>query len=369
MVLPDEQNRWRSITGLLPSEPILSIPSKDVADKTILITGAGGSIGTKLGREVGRLAPRHMVLLDASEQSLYRLSVDREVTSPHSLVVGSTCDGDMLNDLMERHRPAIIFHAAAFKHVPLMEFNPFAAIENNAGGTFTLAQCAERYRVEQLVMVSTDKAVEPASIMGASKRVAELILLAMRSNGTQFKAVRLGNVLASEGSVLPFFQSQIERGEPLSVTHSEASRYFLTLEYAAQLLLLALSDDMPAGILVPELGEPIRIEEIARRMLTDAGLSQRMRFTGLRPGDKLAEKLIAGDEEFLSEAGATLRAIQSPSLSLDELKNAMKSLEDAVQKRELPLLIDVVSKLVPSYQLSEVIQSALHERTAARCDR
>lgn len=358
--MPQDQHDSRdTLFGLLPARPVLSVPSKEVDGKTVLITGAGGSIGSALAVEIGKHRPRHVVLLDASEQSLYRVSLNPELRAPYSLVLGSVSDRTLLDDLMDGHRPQIVFHAAAFKHVPLMEFNPFAAVENNGAGTFMLVQSAEKYDVEQLVMVSTDKAVEPASIMGASKRIAELIVLAMRSSSTQFRAVRLGNVLASEGSVLPLFQSQMERGEPLSVTHPQATRYFLSVQYAVQLLVLALSEEWPPGILVPELGKPIRIEEIARRMLADAASSQQIVFTGLRPGDKLAEKLISNDETYLSEDRAPLRRISSPSISLSELEGAMKNFEQAALQRDLPRLLNGVSNLVPSYKPSEVIQTAL----------
>jgi FlaA1/EpsC-like NDP-sugar epimerase len=363
----DQLNHWESLFGLIPTRPDLPLSSQAISGRTILITGAGGSIGATLAHRIAAHAPRHIVLLDASEQSLYR--IDRDLAAPYTAALGSVCDRALLDELFERHRPQIVFHAAACKHVPLMEFNPFAAVQNNAIGTFTLAQSAAKHRVAQIVMVSTDKAVEPASIMGASKRIAELAILAMPSPATLFKAVRLGNVLASEGSVLPLFQSQIDRGQPLSVTHPEASRYFLTMSYAAQLLLLALSGEFPRGILVPQLGEPIRIEEIARRMLTSAKGSHQIVFTGLRPGDKLKEKLVADHEAILPGSNSPLRSIHSPSPQLNELQNAIGNLEQAVQQRNLPDLLRIVSRLVPDYQPSAVIHSALDEQAAAGSNR
>ena len=363
----DQLNHWESLFGLIPTRPDLPLSSQAISGRTILITGAGGSIGATLAHRIAAHAPRHIVLLDASEQSLYR--IDRDLAAPHTAALGSVCDRALLDELFERHRPQIVFHAAACKHVPLMEFNPFAAVQNNAIGTFILAQTAAKHRVAQMVMVSTDKAVEPASIMGASKRMAELAILAMPSPATLFKAVRLGNVLASEGSVLPLFQSQIDRGQPLSVTHPEASRYFLTMSYAAQLLLLALSGEFPHCILVPQLGEPIRIEEIARRMLASAKGSYQIVFTGLRPGDKLKEKLVADHEAILSGRDAPLQLIHSPSPQLSELQSAIGNLEQAVQQRNLPDLLRTVSQLVPDYQPSAVIHSALDEQAAAGSNR
>lgn len=357
-MLHDRQMRWESIFRLITDRPDVPVSADLIAGKTVLITGAGGSIGSTLAFELARYNPRRIVLLDASEQSLYR--IDRDLDAPHASVLGSVCDRPLVDELFERHRPQIVFHAAAFKHVPLMEFNPFAALQNNAVGTFIPAECAARYGATHLVMVSTDKAVEPASIMGASKRIAELVVLAM-----QFKAVRLGNVLASEGSVLPLFQSQIDRGEPLSVTHPQASRYFLTMQNAAQLLLLALSSNFAPGILVPDLGEPIRIEEIAQSMLASEkeGSQSRIVYTGLRPGDKLTEKLVSDAEVFLGKSEALLRPIHSEGSSLIGLQPSMQEIEEAVQQRNLPRLVRAVVRLVPDYQPSAVIQSALEERT------
>jgi len=357
-MLPDQQSRWESIFRWITAPHPTLISPRVIAGRSVLVTGAGGSIGSTLAREAGRLNPRQLVLLDASEQSLFR--IDRELDAPHTVVLGSVCDRVLLEETLARFQPEIVIHAAAFKHVPLMEFNPFAAVQNNALGTFTVAESAANYGVEQLVMVSTDKAVEPASIMGASKRIAELVVLAMSSRVTQFKAVRLGNVLASEGSVLPLFQQQIELGQPIGVTHPEASRYFLTLQQAAHLLLLALADEFGSGILIPELGDPVRIEEIAARLLAASPESpSRIIFTGLRPGDKLTEKLVSTRESFLSDDPSPLRAIDSLSLPFHKLEQAINEIERAVQERNLSELLSLVMKLVPDYRPSAVIQSAV----------
>ena len=368
-MLQDRKIRWESIFRLTTSHLGHSISPSSISHKTVLITGAGGSIGSTLAYEIGKHGPRQIILLDASEQSLYR--IDRDLPAPHHAVLGSVCDSALLEEVFERHRPQLVFHAAAFKHVPLMEFNPFAALQNNAIGTFILTQRAIKYRAEQLVMVSTDKAVEPASIMGASKRIAELVVLAMQPGTTHLKAVRLGNVLASEGSVLPLFQSQIESGQALTLSHPEASRYFLTMERAADLLLLALSGEFAPGILIPELGEPIRIEEIAQHLLASVQPPHQSRIvhTGLRPGDKLNEKLLSDRESFVDDREAPLRPIHSEGAPWNEIEAAMQHLEQAVQERDLPQLLRVVSQLVPDYQPSAVIQSALDEQASARPNR
>jgi FlaA1/EpsC-like NDP-sugar epimerase len=370
-MLQDQQARRASIFQLTTSAAIPSLPTKAIDGQRVLITGAGGSIGSALAHLIAAQNPRQIVLLDASEQSLYR--IDRDLAAPDSAVLGSVCDRALLDEVFANHHPQVVFHAAAFKHVPLMEFNPIAALQNNAIGTFILAQTAARYHVEQFVMVSTDKAVEPSSIMGASKRIAELVILAMGCKRTRFKSVRLGNVLASQGSVLPLFQSQIDRGQPLSVTHPQASRYFLTLDHAAQLLLLAISEEFAPSILIPKLGDPIRIEEIATRMLANQPSESRIEFTGLRPGDKLTEKLLSDEEYFLDDRKAPLRPIHSESPSRDELEHAMQQLEQAAQQRNLPQLMRIVGHLVPDYEPSKVIraaiQAALHQHAPAGTNR
>ncbi len=366
------QSRWESIFRLITSLPELHIPAQTIAGRSVLITGAGGSIGATLADEVVKLHPRHLLLLDASEQSLYRLErrMNHGSCAPHNAFLGSVCDRALLDEVLQGHRPQVIFHAAAHKHVPLMEFNPIAALQNNAVGTFILAQSAARHGVEQVVIVSTDKAVEPVSMMGVSKRIAELVVLAMESSATRFKAVRLGNVLASEGSVLPLFQEQIDRGEPVTVVDGRASRYFLTMQRAARLLLLALSDEIPNGILVPEMGEPIRIEEIATRMLAASQPSaSRIVFTGLRTGDKLTEKLVSEEERFVDPSQAPLRAICSPHPAPREMEEAMAEMEHALQRRDLPQLLRIVHRLAPGYQPSAAIMAAADAGASARLAR
>jgi FlaA1/EpsC-like NDP-sugar epimerase len=374
--MQDQPNPWESIFRLTPTPLDLSRSAKVIKGKTILITGAGSSIGSTLALELGKHRPRHIILLDAYEQSLHRLNERMSQSSaertsqgssvPHTALLGSVTDPAMLDHAIERYRPQVIFHTAALKHVPLMELNPFAALQTNAIGTFNLAQTAAKHSVKHMVMVSTDKAVEPASIMGASKRIAELIALAM-----QWKAVRLSNVLASEGSIVPLFQRQIDRGEPLGVTHPEASRYFLTMQHAAQLLLLALSGEFAPGILVPELGEPVRIEDIARRMLAnlkDPHPSQLV-YTGLRPGDKLIEKQLSDRESFAGSREAPLRPIHSEGPPLSRLSHAMQELEQAVRESDLYELLRIVGQLVPGYRPSEVIQNAMHQQATMKVNR
>lgn len=332
-----------------------------LAQKRVLITGAGGSIGSALAHAVAKYNPAQILLLDAAEQALFQ--IDRTLAAPHTSILASICDAPALEEAFERHRPQIIFHTAAFKHVALMEHHPFAAIENNAVGTFLLAQASVRHRAEQIIIVSTDKAADPAGIMGASKRIAELAALSLATSATKIKAVRLANVYASQGSAVPLFQEQIAQGMPVSVTDPEATRYFLSLEHAAALLLYALSEELPSAILIPEVADPIRIEDIAKKLIAESGSRAGITHTGLRPGEKLHERLISLDESLLGEPGAPLRPVQSKTISVEEAAKAIGEWQDAIRERNLKRLLHVVGRLVPAYKPSEVVLSV----QAAEC--
>lgn len=331
----------------------MPIPDHAIRQKRVLITGAGGSIGSALARAIAAHAPAHLVLLDASEQALYQ--IDRTLDAPHTPILASVCDGSALEEVFARHRPHNVFHAAAFKHVVLMESHPFAAMENNAVGSFLLAQAAIRHRTEQVIMVSTDKVVDPAGIMGASKRVAELTVLALATPKTKIKAVRLGNVYASQGSVVPLFQEQIARGWPVTLTHPEATRYFLSLNHAAALLLFALGEEFPSAILVPELAKPVRVEQIAQSLIRRSEAEARIVYTGLRPGEKLHERLFSAEESLLGEAGEVLRVLQSERISAEKATAVIDELRSAIMNRELTELLRIMTRLVPAYKPSETV--------------
>jgi FlaA1/EpsC-like NDP-sugar epimerase len=355
-----EQRTWRGLSGSFSSGSI-AIPSHIIAQKRILITGAGGSIGSALAHTIVTHKPAHILLLDASEHALYR--IDRELAAPHKSILASVCDEALLQEVFENDRPQIVFHAAAFKHVPLMEQHPFAALQNNAVATFSLMRAAIRHRVEQIVLVSTDKAVEPASIMGASKRVAELTALALQSTTSEIKAVRLGNVYASQGSVVPLFAEQIAQHKPLTVTHPDATRYFLTVEQAAALLLFALSGEFPSAILVPRLVDSIRIDEIAKSLIRQSSSQSQIVYTGLRAGEKLHEQLLSADESFLTETDAPLRAIRSATLSAAQAGAVIEEMRIAIRERNLNQLLHTVTRLIPAYRPSEPLlaEAALQE--------
>jgi FlaA1/EpsC-like NDP-sugar epimerase len=335
-----------------------------LAGKRILITGAGGSIGSALAAAVAGLAPEHLLLLEASERSLYELDMAmRDVTPPvrYSSLLGSVTDSYLLDEIFARYRPQIVYHAAAFKHVPLIEQNPFAAIENNVIGTLRLVEAAFNYHAEQFTLLSTDKAVDPVSMMGASKRLAELALLARPTGATRMKILRLGNVLGSGGSVVPLFLKQILSGQPVTVTHPEVRRYFLSTEEAVALLLLVSCDRHAEVVMVPELGEPRRVEALARHLI--AGRCTKpaaIVFTELRPGDKMCESLLSSNESYAAsaESPGPLRAVNSPALSAAELDEVLGQLQQACRERSLPQLLAAVLRAVPEYKPSALINGA-----------
>jgi FlaA1/EpsC-like NDP-sugar epimerase len=344
------------------------LASESLAGKRVLITGAGGSIGSALSHAASASAPASLILLDISENGLYQ--VDRSLrqagSRQHVPLLGSVCNPDTLSYALKQHRPQIIFHAAALKHVPLMEQNPFATIKNNVFGTHSMAHAAIARHVEQLVLVSTDKAVEPCSIMGASKRIAELILLTVRAS-TRMTAVRLCNVIGSQGSVLPLFLDQIANGGALTVTHPDAQRYFITLEHAVRALFEALEARSSPTLLLPDTGPSVRILDLARYLLETHESSASIEFTGLRPGDKLAERLLSSREYLSSQPepnGSSLRTIETPTPTVAECNTALDTLREAIQARDLPQLVRGVQTLVPEYQPSNLILAALNENPA-----
>jgi FlaA1/EpsC-like NDP-sugar epimerase len=337
------------------------------ADKTVLLTGAGGSIGSSLASAIAASDPRLLIVLDHSERNLYEVDVELASArrcAPYISVLGDICDGVLLADLFEKYRPEMIYHAAAFKHVPLMEKNPVAAVRNNALGTSVLARTASKYGAAQLIMISTDKAVNPRSVMGASKRVAELALLRWSNPRTQMKAVRLGNVLGSQGSVVPFFRQQISRGGPVTVTHPDVSRFFLTLDEAVELILVAADLEGDGSIFIPDLGEPVKILALARQLIEAAGFIPEkdipIVFTGLRPGDKMAEELRFARETVESSAAPRLHRVNSPGIPPDRFDAEIDELAKNANGRDLYVLLNTLCRIVPEYQPSETLLGLLN---------
>jgi FlaA1/EpsC-like NDP-sugar epimerase len=285
------------------------------AGKTILISGAGGSIGSELCRQIARFKPQRLILFDLNEYALYRIEQEFQSDFPDTAVacvIGDVKNRSRVDQVLAQYRPSIVFHAAAYKHVPLMEEqNAWEAVLNNALGTYVLAQAAVEHRIEKFVLVSTDKAVNPTNVMGASKRLAEMLCQALQqSSSTRFVMVRFGNVLGSTGSVIPKFREQIEKGGPVTVTHPEIIRYFMSISEAAQLVLQAGLMGKGGEIFVMDMGEPVKIAELAKDLIRLSGFSEdeiKIVFTGLRPGEKLYEELLADDENTLPTHHPKLR--------------------------------------------------------------
>ena len=286
-----------------------------LTDKTVLITGAGGTIGAELARQIAAFEPRQLVFLEQSELALYQLEQEFGERFPGvaaAYVIGDVKNAARLDALFGRYRPQVVFHAAAYKHVPLMESdNAWEAVQNNVLGTLRTARAAQRHGTEKFVFVSTDKAVNPTNVMGATKRLAEMACQSLqRAGGTNFIVVRFGNVLGSTGSVIPKFREQIARGGPLTVTHPDILRYFMSVPEAAQLVMQAALMGKGSEIFALDMGEPVRIVDLARDMIRLSGFTEeeiRIVFTGLRPGEKLYEELLANDEHTLPTPHPKLR--------------------------------------------------------------
>jgi FlaA1/EpsC-like NDP-sugar epimerase len=344
---------WAAILGRPASRPGPDVVP-GITGRTVLITGGGGFIGSEMVRVLAASGASRIVLLEIAEQPLFNIHSEmtaRGFADRCIPVLGSVCDRGLLATLFVEHRPDLILHAAALKHVPLMERNPFAAVATNAIGSWTLAQIAADFGVSRLILVSTDKAVAPHSIMGVSKRVAELVALA---HG--FTAVRLVNVMGSPGSVGPVFAEQIARGGPVTVTDRAARRFFLTLGEVIALLAEAIAGENSSGILVPDPGDPIFITDLAGRMIGASRHEVPIVFTELRAGDKLDESLLSMSESFGEAASCGLRHVISPA-ALD-LENRMHGFESAIAARDLAALLREAEALVPDYTPSALLSAA-----------
>ncbi|MBI5937985.1 MAG: polysaccharide biosynthesis protein [Betaproteobacteria bacterium] len=293
-----------------------------IGGRTVLVTGAGGSIGAELCRQIARFGPARLVFFEASELALYEMEQEfkrRHPEQPITCIVGDVKDAARVDEVMVKLRPALVFHAAAYKHVPLMEQdNAMQALRNNVLGTSVLANAAVAHGVEHFVLISTDKAVNPTNVMGASKRLAEKVCQAMQGrNGTRFVSVRFGNVLGSSGSVIPKFQQQIAEGGPVTVTHPEITRYFMSIPEAAQLVLQAGLMGRGGEVFVLDMGEPVKIADLARLMIHLSGHQDgdiAITYTGLRPGEKLYEELLADEESTLPTPHPKLRIAKARDL-------------------------------------------------------
>ncbi|HEX8204317.1 MAG TPA: nucleoside-diphosphate sugar epimerase/dehydratase, partial [Isosphaeraceae bacterium] len=352
------------IQDLLCREPVRldgQAVERFLLGRVVLVTGAAGSIGSEICRQVLAFRPERLVLLDHSENGLFHverelrgLACGTEVVS----CVASVTDARRLRTVFARHRPAVVFHAAAHKHVPMMEANPGEAVKNNVFGTRTLVDESIRCGVQAFVMISTDKAVKPTSVMGTTKRLAELYVQALSERAdTRLVTVRFGNVLGSNGSVVPLFKEQIRNGGPVTVTHPEMTRYFMTIPEASQLVLQAGAQGRGGEIFVLDMGEPVRVLDLARDMIRLSGLEEgreiEIAFTGLRPGEKLHEELYDQDEERVPTPHPKIFAVRRSPCAVewlrDEFDHLARVLEGPAEE-----VIEALGRLVPTYRPAEL---------------
>ncbi len=351
------------IEDLLGREPVnldLESISRELAGKTVMVTGAGGSIGSELARQVLRFSPRSLVLVERAEFALFEIDQELRQANPKASIVPQVVDvGDevKMRFLFAHYRPQVVIHAAAHKHVPLMESNPFEAIKNNVLCTRHLGELAGEFKVEVFVLVSTDKAVRPASMMGASKRVAELVVQDLdRRYDTRYVAVRFGNVIGSAGSVIPIFQRQVRQGGPVTITDKRMKRYFMTIPESAQLVLQASAIGKGSEVFILHMGEPVRILELAETLITLSGLKPhediKIVETGIRPGEKLYEELRFESEETVPTSHPKIFINKLATLEPSDVQNALTRLAGFVRDRDEQGLRRFLDTLLPEAHLN-----------------
>jgi FlaA1/EpsC-like NDP-sugar epimerase len=355
------QVRPMSLDDLLQREPIQTDRQELyplISGKTLLVTGAGGSIGSELCRQIARYNPQSLVLFERYENALHSLMLELKAAFPAVTilpVIGDVTVPDRVSEVFQQARPDIVFHAAAHKHVPLMELNPKEAIRNNVLGTRVVSEVALKTGVDRFVLISTDKAVNPSSVMGATKRIAEHVMQELNRTGvTKFTVVRFGNVLGSNGSVVPLFSEQIHKGGPVTVTHPEIKRFFMTIPEAVQLVLQASVMGEGGEVFVLDMGEQIKVVDLARNMIVLAGLVPdkdiQIVFTGLRPGEKLYEELFEDSVQVESTTHSKIHRAVGIPVPVGELSEWVESLPTTLPKSDEEELLQDLKRLVPSFQ-------------------
>ncbi|MCM3790370.1 polysaccharide biosynthesis protein [Domibacillus indicus] len=337
--------------------------SQYIQEKTVLITGAGGSIGSEICRQISSFQPKKVLMLGHGENSVYTIEKELEQLYPDlpvKALIADIQDKNRLEHIFSVYRPEVVFHAAAHKHVPLMEHNPTEAVKNNIFGTKNLAECAHQYNVETYVQISTDKAVNPTSVMGTTKRIAELVIQNLNQQSkTNFVAVRFGNVLGSRGSVIPLFKKQIQNGGPVTVTHPDMTRYFMTIPEAVQLVIQAGALAKGGEIFILDMGKPVKISELARNLITLSGLTPgkdiEIRYTGMRPGEKLYEELFTTEEGHMASKHELIFVAKPADLSgfdMDHWIGRLKKIVYEPGSEQTDARIKLLLKeIVPSYQI------------------
>ena len=362
-----------AIEDLLGREPVQldeEIVGAAIRSRVVLVTGAGGSIGSELCRQVCRFGPERLVLVERYENALFEIHRELAAAFPHVPIdprVADVCDARRMAQVMEAAKPELLFHAAAHKHVPMMEWNPGEAVKNNVGGTRIVADLAHRLGVQRFVLISTDKAVNPSSVMGATKRVAEIYLQALSErSSTRFVTVRFGNVLDSAGSVIPIFREQIAKGGPVTVTHPDMQRYFMTIPEASQLVLQAGAMGQGGEIFILDMGEPVRIVDLARDLIILSGLRPeediKIEFCGVRPGEKLMEELSTDAEQADKTKHPKVFIGRVPRQELETVLTGVNTLIERATGTDADQVRGALGDLVPEYRV------ARPSRPAARLD-
>ena len=361
-----KQVRDVDIEDLLGREPIevdFNLMGSYIQDSTILVTGAGGSIGSELCRQIANIRPKKLIMLDNYENNLY--SIQQELIRKYGdsikmiAVVASIREQKRIEKIFDKYRPEVVFHAAAHKHVPLMENSPGEAIKNNIFGTLNVAMLSSKYNVKRFLLISTDKAVNPTNVMGATKRAAEMIIQSLNEESkTEFVAVRFGNVLGSNGSVIPLFKKQIEEGGPVTVTHPNIIRYFMTIEEAVGLVIQAGGMAKGGEIFVLDMGEPVKILDLAKNLIRLSGFEPdvdiKIVFTGLRPGEKLYEELLMSEEGLLDTKHKKIFIGRPIDFDKNDLQKYLIELRNIVLEEEDELMEQAMKNLVPTFISPEV---------------
>ena len=357
--LGDVALRDVDVTDLLGREEIqldMRIAYAYVAGETVLVTGGGGSIGSELCRQLAKVAPRRIVIFDICENDAYMLRQEllREYSDLEvDIEIGSICNDRRVTELFEKYRPSVVFHAAAHKHVPLMEVCPREAIENNVFGTLNVVRAADAFGVEHFTFISTDKAVNPTSVMGATKRMGEMVMqYYARTSKTVFAAVRFGNVLGSNGSVIPLFKRQIAAGGPVTVTDPDIERFFMTIPEAVQLVIQAGGMAKGGEIFVLDMGEPVKIADLAKNLIRLSGAHVSITYTGLRDGEKMYEELLMDEEKTLPTSNHSIMISQGQEISHEQVAAKLDELQSAIAKSDEEA-IRILEEAVPTYHFTK----------------
>jgi FlaA1/EpsC-like NDP-sugar epimerase len=337
-----------------------------------LVTGGGGSIGSELCRQIMLYNPKKLVIFDIYENNLY--DIELELKKAYSkakieAIIGSVRDKKRLDEIFQKYKPNLVFHAAAHKHVPLMENNPLEAIKNNVFGTYNVVNASDKYNVEKFIMISTDKAVNPTNIMGATKRICEMIIQAKdKVSKTNFAAVRFGNVLGSNGSVVPLFKKQIAHGGPVTVTNKEITRFFMTIPEAVQLILQAATYAKGGEIFVLDMGEPVKIYDLAVSLIKLSGYEPNVdipiEITGLRPGEKLYEELLMSEEGLTTTKNNKIYIAQPMNITMEAIEDKLNYFrkfknEEQISEKEIK---DIIKNIVPTFRNPEEVNIKMEEK-------